>query len=55
MPKFNVLLLLSLTHVIANRLNSKHRRHAVMAEWLTAPTKVRKEHGSSLSAPSPQY
>ena len=31
MPKFNVLLLLSLTHVIANRLNSKYLRHAAMA------------------------
>ena len=30
MPKFNVLLLLSLTHVIVNRLNLKCLRHAVM-------------------------
>ena len=36
MPKFNVLVLLSLyTHVIANRLNLKYTHCAVMAEWLT--------------------
>ena len=35
-PKFNVLVLLSLCiHVIANRLNLKYIRCAVMAEWLT--------------------
>ena len=40
MPKFNVLVLLSLyTHVTANRLNLKHIRCAVMAEWLTHLTK----------------
>ena len=40
MLKFNVLVLLSLyTHVIANRLNSKYTRCAVMAEWLTHLTK----------------
>ena len=39
MPKFNVLVLLSLyTHVIANRLNLKYTR-AVMAEWSTHPWK----------------
>ena len=38
MPKFNVLLLLtpkdctSLTHVIADRFNSKYLRHAVMVD-----------------------
>ena len=40
MPKFNVLVLPSLyTHVIANRLNLKYTRCAVMAEWLTHLTK----------------
>ena len=39
MPKFDVLMLLSLTHVIANRLNSKYLRHAGMADWLTYLTK----------------
>ena len=40
MPKFNVLVLLSLcTHVIANRLNLKYTRRAVMAEWLMHLTK----------------
>ena len=35
MPKFNVLVLLSLfTHVISNRLNLKHIHCAVMSEWL---------------------
>ena len=46
MPKFNVLVLLSLyTHVTANRFNSKYTRRAVMAEWLTHLTKdVGREH-----------
>ena len=39
MPKFNVLMLSSLTHVIANLLNLKHICCAVMAEWLTHLTK----------------
>ena len=40
MPKFNVLVLLSLyTHVVANRLNLKYTRCYVMAEWLTLLTK----------------
>ena len=40
MPKFNVLVLLSIyAHVIANRLNLKYIRCAVMAEWLTNLTK----------------
>ena len=40
MPKFNVSVLLSLyTHVVANRLNLKYTRCAVMAEWLTHLTK----------------
>ena len=40
MSKFNVLMLLSLyPHVIANRLNLKYIRCAVMAEWLTHLTK----------------
>ena len=39
MPKFNVLLLPRLTHVIDNRLNSKYLRYTVMAEWLTHLTK----------------
>ena len=40
MPKFNVLVLLSLyTHVTANRLRLKYIRCAVMAEWLTHLTK----------------
>ena len=40
MPKFHVLVLLSLfTHVIADRLNLKYIRCAVMAEWLTHLTK----------------
>ena len=40
MPKFNVLVPLSLyTHVIANRLNLKYVRCAMMAEWLTHLTK----------------
>ena len=40
MPKFNLLVLLSLCrHVIANRLNLKYTRCAVMAEWLTHLTK----------------
>ena len=30
MPEFNVVLLLSLTHVIINHLNSKYLRRAVM-------------------------
>ena len=32
MPKFCFVVLLSLTHVIANRLNSKYLRRAVIAE-----------------------
>ena len=36
MPKFHVLVLPSLTHVIANRLNSKYLRRAVIAEWVIA-------------------
>ena len=32
MPDFNVLVLVSLPHVIANRLNLKYIRRAVMAE-----------------------
>ena len=46
MPKFNVLVLLSLyTHVTANRFNSKYTRRAVMAEWLMHLTKdVGREH-----------
>ena len=32
MPNFNVLVLLNLTHVIANRLTLKYIRRAVMAE-----------------------
>ena len=49
MPKFNVLVLLSLTHVIANCLNLKYIRRAVMAEWLTHLTKDAGVPGSSLS------
>ena len=33
--QFNVLVLLSLTHVIANCLNSKYLSRAVIAEWFT--------------------
>ena len=52
MPKFNVLVLqLSLTHVIANHLNSKYLRRAVMQEWLTHLTKEMGVPGSSLSSP----
>ena len=39
MAKFNVLVLPSLTHVIADRLNSKYLRHSVMTQWLTHLTK----------------
>ena len=39
MPNFNVLVLPSLPCVIANRLNLKYIRRAVMAEWLTHLTK----------------
>ena len=39
MPKFNVLALLSLTHVIVKRLNLKYICRVVMAEWLTHVTK----------------
>ena len=35
MPKFHVLVLLSLTHSYANHLNSKHQRRAVIAGWLS--------------------
>ena len=49
MPKFNVLVLPSLTHVIANRFNLKHIRRAVMAEWLTHLSKDVGVPGSSLS------
>ena len=51
MPKINVLVLLSLTHVIANCLNSKYLCHAVMAELLTPLTKDVGVPGSSLSSP----
>ena len=49
MPKFNVLVLLSLTHVIANRLNLKNIHLAVMAKWLTHLTKDVGVPGSSHS------
>ena len=53
MPKFNVLLLLSLTHVIANRSDSKYLRDAVMAEWLTHLTK---DVGNLIQvSPAPQF
>ena len=45
-PKFKCF---SLTHVIANRLNLKYIRRAVMAEWLTHLTKDVVVPGSSLS------
>ena len=48
MPKFNVLVLLSLTHVIAKRLNLRYIRRVVMAEWLTHVTKNVGVTGSSL-------
>ena len=35
MPKFHALVLLSLTYVIANRLNSKYLRRAVIAVCLS--------------------
>ena len=35
MPKFNVLMLSRLTHIIANRLNLKYISRVIMAEWLT--------------------
>ena len=52
MPKFNVLVLLSLcTHLTDNRLNLKYTGCAVMAKWLTHLTKDigRGAPGSSLS------
>ena len=51
MPKFNVLVLLSLYIHVANRLNLKYTGCAVMAEWLTHLTKDvgRGAPGSSLS------
>ena len=56
MPKFNVLVLLSLyTHVTAIRLNLKYTRRAVMAEWLTRLTKdVGRGHPVRVS-PDPSY
>ena len=39
MPNVNVLVLLSLPHVIANHLNLKYICHAVMDEWLMYLTK----------------
>ena len=39
----------SLTYVISNRLNLKHIRRAVMAEWLTHLTKDVGVPGSRLS------
>ena len=49
MPKFNVLVLPSLAHIIANRLNLKHIRRVVMAKWLTDLIKDVGVPGSSLS------
>ena len=49
MPKFNVLLLPNLTNVIANLLNIKYIRRAVMALWLTHLTKDVGVPGSNLS------
>ena len=49
MPIFNVLVLPSLTHIIAYRLNLKYTCRAVMAEWLTDLTKDVGVPGSSLS------
>ena len=49
MPQFNVLVLPSLTHRVANRLNLKYIRHIVMAEWLTHLIKDVGVLGSSLS------
>ena len=47
MPNFNILVLLSLTHVIANRV--KYISRAVMTELLTHLTKNVGVPGSSLS------
>ena len=58
MPKLNVLVLLSLyTHVIANCLNLKYTRGAVMAKWLTHLTKgkdIGRGHPVRVS-PDPSY
>ena len=49
MPKFHVLMHLSLTHLIANRLNSKYLLRAVTAEWLLHLIKDVGESGLSFS------
>ena len=55
MPNFNVLVLLSLPDVIADRLNLKYMRCAVMAKWLTHLTKGKNVGVPIQVSPDPSY
>ena len=55
MPNFNVLVLLSLPHVIAYRLNLKYIRRVLMAEWLTHLTKGKDVGVPVQVSPDPNY